>query len=136
VNRKQFLDKKKKGKNGGGRRDGGERTEMKGKFRKHDVDDTDNKCSIDGKLMYYHFHDGRWKPVDKTQEQISAAKKSAAAKEARLAASALLPAGEGGPSVADMTAATPVSTGAPAMAKLRAVNLIKLVYEQLSIYEG
>jgi hypothetical protein len=83
--------------------------------------------------MYYHFCDGRWKPVDKTPAQIAAAKNSAAAKAAKLAATAtILTSGETAPAGAGMSA-TPESAGTPNKDKLRAANLAKLVYEQLSI---
>jgi hypothetical protein len=70
ANRQQFLDSS---------GNGGEKIGTKGKFRKPDDDDTYNKRAIYKKLMYYHFRDGHWKPVDKTPAQIAAAKKPAAA---------------------------------------------------------
>jgi hypothetical protein len=132
-NRESNLDTRRKVKGGGGRGNRGEKSGTKGKFRKPDDDDTDNKRTIYGKLMYYHFRDGRWKPVNKNPAQIAADKKYAAKKASELtAAAALLTAGEATPAVAGMTS-TPASTGAPDKDKLRAANLAKLVYEQLSI---
>jgi hypothetical protein len=63
------------------------------------------KRTIDGKLICYHFCDSRWKPVDKTPPQITAAKKSTAANAAKLSAeAALLTVGGGAPAVAGITA--------------------------------
>jgi hypothetical protein len=106
ANRQQFLDTKIKLKGGGGRGNGGEKSGAKSKFRK-----PGNKLTIDGKLMYYHFRDECWKPVDKTPAKIAADKKSAAAKADKLeAAPALLTAHEAAPAGYGMTA-TPTSTG-------------------------
>jgi hypothetical protein len=93
--------------------------------------DTYNQRTIDGKLMYYHFRDGHWKPVDKTPAKIAAAKKSSE-KAAKLAAAALM-AAAGGPVVAEVNATAPTSTGAPHTDKLSAAKLAKLVFEQLNI---
>jgi hypothetical protein len=102
VNRKQLLKANKKGKNGEGV--GGERPGTKGKFQKPDGRYSDNQRNIDGKLMHYHFRDGRWKPVDKTPAPIASVKKSAA-KAAKLAAAAALLTAEGGdPAVPGMIA--------------------------------
>jgi hypothetical protein len=37
----------------------------------------DEKRQINGRKMYYHYCSGKWKIVDKTPSQITAAKKSA-----------------------------------------------------------
>jgi hypothetical protein len=124
ANHQQFLDTRIKVKGGGWRGNGDAKSGTKVKFRKPDDDDIDNKHTIDRKLMYYHFCDGSWKSVDKTPAQIVAAKKSPAAKAAKLEAAT--------PTVAGTTT-TPETTGTPNNEKLRAVNLAKLVYEQLSI---
>jgi hypothetical protein len=121
VNRKQFLDTKKKGENGGG--GGGERPGTEDRFRKPDDGDSYNQRTIDGKLMYYHFRDGRLKPVDNTPAQISSAEKSAA-NVAKLAAAA---------AAAGILATAPASTGVPDTNKLRATNFAKIVFEQLNI---
>jgi hypothetical protein len=97
-NRKQFLNRRKKGKSGGGggngngNGNGGARSGTKGKVRNPDNDDMDNKRTIYGKSMYYHFRGCHW---DKTPAQIATAKKYIATKAANMAAAeALLIAGK------------------------------------------
>jgi hypothetical protein len=84
--------------------------------------------------MYYHYRSGKWKVVDKTPSQIADHKKSAAAKAAKVAAAALLAQAAATPApVAGMTAAFPLPAAVPSQDKLKAVNLAKLVMEQLSL---
>jgi hypothetical protein len=84
--------------------------------------------------MYYHYRSGKWKVVDKTPSQIAEQKKSAAAKDSKMAAEALIAQSVAPPApVAGMTAAFPLPAAAPSHDKLKAVNLAKLVMEQLSL---
>jgi hypothetical protein len=134
-NRQLFLDNLKQGGSGPEAGSGHQKSGGKNdwKWRKPDAHEN-GKRHIDGKHMYYHYRAGKWKVVDKTPAQIVDQKKSAAAKAAKVAAAALLAQAATTPApVAGMTAALPLPAAAPSQDKLKAVNLEKLVIEQLSL---
>jgi hypothetical protein len=126
-NRHLFLDSRKQG--GGGPTVGSRHQKSGGKsdwkWRKPEPNEN-GKMHIDGKHMYYHYRSGKWKVVDKTPAQITEQKKSAAAKAAKIAASALIARAAVTPApVAGMTAALPLPAAAPSQDKLKAANLAK-----------
>jgi hypothetical protein len=129
LNRQLFMNKKV---GGGGEGSGAQKTGTKNKWRKPENGEK-GKRHIDGKQWYYHYRSGKWKVVDKTPSQIAAAKKSAAARAANVAAVALIaPAPEGAQS-AVLTSSLSLPTGPPSQDKLKAANLAKLVLEQLNL---
>jgi hypothetical protein len=119
-NRQLFLDNRKQGGSGpaAGSRHQKSRGKNDWKWRKPDANEN-GKQNIDGKHMYYHYHSGKWKVVDKTPSQIADQKKSAAAKASKVAAAALLAQAATTPApVVGMTAALPFPTAAPGQDKL------------------
>jgi hypothetical protein len=114
---------------GGGEGSGAQKSSTKNKWRKPENGEK-GKQQIDGKQWYYHYRSGKWKVLDKTPAQITAAKK---ARVANIAAAALVaPAPEGAQS-AVLTAALPLPTATPSPDKLKAANLSKLVLEQINL---
>jgi hypothetical protein len=134
-NRQLFLDNRKQSGNGPAAGSGHQKSGGKNdwKWRKPDANEN-GKRHIDDKHIYYHYRSGKWKVVDKTPAQIADQKKSAATKSAKVAATSLLAQAAATPApVAGMTAALPLPAAAPSQDKLKAVNLAKLVMEQLSL---
>jgi hypothetical protein len=134
-NRQLFLDGRKQSR--GGPTTGSVHQKSGGKsdwkWRKPEPNEN-GKRHIDGKHRYYHYRSGKWKVVDKTPAQITEQKKSAAAKAAKIAAAALIAQSVAPPApLAGMTAAFTLPAAAPSHDKLKAVNLAKLVMEQLSL---
>jgi hypothetical protein len=114
---------------GGGEGSGAQKTNTKNKWRKPENGEK-GKRQIDGKQMYYHYRSGKWKVLNKTPAQITAAKK---ARVANIAAAALVAPAPEGAQAAVLTAALPLPTATPSQEKLKAANLAKLVLEQLNL---
>jgi hypothetical protein len=93
----------------------------------------DGKRHIDGKHMCYHYRSGKWKLVDKTHAQTTAANKTATERAAKVAAAELLVEAAEGAQSAGLTDALPLPTYRPSQDKLKAANLAKLVLEQLNL---
>jgi hypothetical protein len=132
-NSQMFLENRKQSKHGPAAGSGHQKSGGKNdwKWRKPDAKEN-GKRHIDGKHMFYHYHSGKWKVVDKTPAQISDQKKSASVKAAKVAAAALLAQAAAAPApVAGMNAAFPPPAAVPSKDKLKAADLAKLVMEQL-----
>jgi hypothetical protein len=126
LNRQLFMNKKV---GGGVEGSGAQKTSTKNKWRKPENGEK-GKRHIDGKQWYYHYRSGKWKVVDKTPAQITAAKK---ARVANIAAAALVAPAPEGAQAAVLTAALPLPTATPSQEKLKAANLTKIVLEQLNL---
>jgi hypothetical protein len=117
---------------GGGEGSGTQKTSTKNKWRKPENGEK-GKQHIDGKQWYCQYRSDKWKVVDKTPAQIAAAKKSAAAGAAKVAAVALIAQAPEGAQAAVLTSALPLRTAPPSQYKLKAANLAKLVLEQINL---